>query len=730
MSPVPQRPGHAHHQRTVRVLRLLQVASIALPIVLLAVGSRLAWQTVFQDASDETDRIADLVYESTSKLFYAQLLALEQVKLTIAPLDDSAIQANEHELHDRLAAMLRYLPHLRDLYFVDRYGHSGVAATRYPTSAAVDVTGRDYFQYFRNGGTGLFVGLPGLRITDNLAFVPVAIARAGPGEPFNGVISSSVNPQFFEDFFRRVLNGYPDFEGRNITLRRGDGAMLVRTYPLAAAASSTATARTTELLKSGATFGHFTSDALGITRIVAWRRLQEPDLVVLTSVPLQNVLRGWLDTMLPYFFFGACSAMALFGISVVAVRHARLAAAAEQQAAEERIRREKAEEAVRQGQKMEALGQLTGGVAHDFNNLLAVIQGSAELARTRPPERVVKLLDNIVHAAQRGAGLTRQLLSFSRSQSLAPRVMDPHSEIPRLMGLLKPSLRGDIAVDVHVPDDVWLVEIDPAEWEIALLSIAVNARDAMPTGGVLGLDVSNETVAAGDIATDPDLRGDFVRIALRDTGPGIPPDVAARAFEPFFTTKDVGRGTGLGLSQIYGFARQAGGAATIAAGVGGGTVVTLYLPRSEKPVRVPERTVETVDPREGGLRRILLVEDNDDVAAITIEIIQTLGYEVVHVDRARTALDRLMAQDVAFHLLLTDIVMPDGMTGLQLARTVRARMPALPIILVSGYNDAVEGQPIEFQVLRKPLPVDQLAQILKTELGAYPRIVVDNTRTG
>jgi two-component system, NtrC family, sensor kinase len=202
-----QRPGYAHHKRTVRVLRLLQLASIALPIMILAAGGRLAWLTEFRDASDETDRIVDLVYESTSKLFEAQLLALEQVRLTIAPLDDSAIAANEHELHDRLAAMLRHLPHLRDLYFITRYGHSGVDATRYPTAAANDVTGRDYFQYFRNGGTELYIGLPGKRIMDNLGFVPLAIARAGSGEPFDGVISSSVNPDFFEGFFRRVLAG-------------------------------------------------------------------------------------------------------------------------------------------------------------------------------------------------------------------------------------------------------------------------------------------------------------------------------------------------------------------------------------------------------------------------------------------------------------------------------------------------------------------------------------------
>jgi two-component system NtrC family sensor kinase len=722
--------GAALHRRTLTALRMLAVASVALPILMLCVGGGIAWQQTRQEASAETIRIVDLVYESTAKLFGAQLLALEQTRLMIEGMDDAAIEAQQRELHDRLAAMLRYLPHLRDIYVVSRQGLTLVDGTWFPMPSVNDVSERDYFAFFRNGGSGRFIGQPGKRLMDDQSFVPLAVARAGADGTFNGVISSSINPDYFAMFFRQVLSAYPDFDGRTITLRRGDGRLLVRTQGLSppiAAASETLAA---DILKPAQDSGYFVSDRTGETRIMAWRRLPDVDMVIFTSVSLAGVLGGWIDTMIPYGVIGLGSALALFCITMVALRRTYAAASAEQQAAAERLRREQAEDTVRHIQKMEALGELTGGVAHDFNNLLAVIQGSAELAKTRPPERIGRLLDNILHAAQRGAGLTRQLLSFSRSQSLAPMVVDPHSELPRLMELLKPSLRGDIGVEIRVSDDIWLIEIDTAEWEIALLNIAVNARDAMPLGGSLRVTAENRIVRHGEIATAPDLSGSFVCIALHDSGPGIPASVAARAFEPFFTTKDVGRGTGLGLSQVYGFARQAGGAATIAASEAGGTIVALYLPRTAKAVQPETRTAFADEARDGFARRIMVVEDNDDVAAITVELIEALGYEVVRVDRARAALDRLMAPGAMFHLLLTDVVMPDGMNGLQLARAVRARLPALPIILISGYNEAAsEGTP-EFPMLRKPLPAEQLVQAIRAELGAYPRIVVDNTRAG
>jgi two-component system NtrC family sensor kinase len=720
----------AHHQRTVTALRYLAVASIVAPILMLCVGGMITWQEKRQDALEQTIRLVDLVYESTSKLIGAQLLATEQTELMIGAKDDRTIAREQSELHTRLQSMLRFLPHLRDIYVIDRDGHDLVDGNVYPTPNATDLTGRDYYRYFRDGGKGLFIGARNNRFMDGKGFIPLAIRRDDTAGSFLGLIATSINPDYFEEFFQEVLSAYPDFGGRTVSLRRGDGELLVRSQPLSDPNEATAAVKSARLLKSGDDSGHFVSASLGETRIVAWRRLPDVDMAVFSSVSLHGVLRSWMATMIPYSLFGFSAALALFSITVLALRRTREAETAERQAEEERLRRQRAEEAVRQSQKMEALGKLTGGVAHDFNNLLAVIQGSAELAKIRSPDKVGRLLDNVLHAAQRGATLTRQLLSFSRSQALAPRVVDPHDAVPRMIEMLRPSLRGNIEVEVRVPDDVWLVEIDVGEWEIALLNIAVNARDAMPDGGWFTVEVSNQHVGEGEIAGVPDLAGDFVRIALRDTGSGMPPEVAARAFEPFFTTKDVGHGTGLGLSQVYGFTRQAGGAATIEAGLTGGTTVSLFLPRTGKSLERLVGAGLTQAVHDDGTTRILLVEDNQEVAAITIEIIETFGYEVVRVDRARKAIDMLMEPRAVFHLLLTDVVMPDGMNGLQLARMVRARLPAMPIILVSGYNDAVTEQSTEFRMLRKPLPADQLAQAIRAELGTYPRMVVDTVRAG
>jgi two-component system NtrC family sensor kinase len=733
--------GPAHHQRTVAVLRFLAVLSLALPILMLLAGGQLAWLAKKQQAWDNTVRLNDLLYESVSKLTDAQLLATEQARLLVGTLDDDGVAASQLDIHTHLKAMLRYLPHLRDVYLVNRDGHSIVDATRFPAPTA-NVSKRDYFRYFRDGGTGLFIGAPGSRMMDNLPFIPLAVQRPRRNGEFTGVIATSINPEYFQEFFRQVLSAYPDAAGRVITLQRGDGRILVGSAQLSPDQEAVAAAEVADAIKppadpgksetgqsetgkSLAAAGRYVSRWPGETRLAAWRHLQPVDMVVVSSVSLKTVVADWLSTMLPYMVFGLFGALALFSITLVALRRTHHAEAAERRAAQEQQRRQQAEEAVLQSQKMEALGQLTGGVAHDFNNLLAVIQGNAELARTRPPEKVAKLIDNIVHTAQRGAALTRQLLSFSRSQSLEPRVMQPHGEIPRLLEVLKPSLRGNIQLKVQVPSGIWPVEIDPGEWEIAMLNVAVNARDAMPDGGTFAVTACNELVARGGIVTAPDLEGEFVAIAMADTGAGIPQDVATRAFEPFFTTKGPQLGTGLGLSQVYGFTRQAGGAATIEPRRSGGTVVTLYLPRTRN-ISEPAGAVESWHRNhDSSGKRILLVEDNHEVAAITTEIIETLGYEVICVDRARKALDILQQPDAQLHLLLTDVVMPGEMNGLELAHRARAQFPALPIILMSGYNEAIAGHHEDFRILRKPLPAEQLARALFAELRATTRAARD-----
>ncbi len=376
-----------------------------------------------------------------------------------------------------------------------------------------------------------------------------------------------------------------------------------------------------------------------------------------------------------------------------------------QEQIEERTR---AEEALRQAQRLEAMGRLTGGVAHDFNNLLMVASSGLDLLdRTEDPDKREKLKAGIRQAMERGAALTSQLLAFSRRSALKPRVIDLGARLESMRLLLERSLREDITVAVEVAEDLWPVEIDDNEFELALLNIAVNARDAMPDGGVITITASN---SAGEDSDLPD--GDYVRLAVTDTGTGMSPEVAERVFEPFFTTKAVGKGTGLGLSQVYGFARSSGGEVRILGGEGVGATVVLTLPRSYKqPVAVDDAGAAPVSGKARG--RVLMVEDDDAVAAMVDQMLGSLGYRVARAPDADSAL-RTLESDARFDLVFSDMVMPGEMDGRSLVREIQRRHPQLPVLLTTGYSEAAAVATAEgLRLLTKPYRIDALAEAIR-----------------
>lgn len=370
--------------------------------------------------------------------------------------------------------------------------------------------------------------------------------------------------------------------------------------------------------------------------------------------------------------------------------------------------REKAEEALRQSQKMEAIGRLTGGIAHDFNNLLMVASSGIELLdRTEDPRKRKALSEGVRQAVERGAALTRQMLAFSRRSPLRADILELPRQVEGLRFLLERSLREDISVTFDLPSDMWRVEADAGEFELALLNLAVNARDAMPSGGRLSISGRNE---AGH---DPEP--DWVLLEVADTGIGMSEAVAARVFEPFFTTKEVGRGTGLGLSQVYGFARSSGGGVTVHSIEGQGTVFTLRLPRSDKlpgvaPLPRPDGPSQATNTTGGG--RILLVEDDDAVAAGVGHMLRDLGYTYVRAAQAADALV-LLETGQQVDLVFSDMVMPGEIDGLSLAKTIRDRHPNLPVILTTGYSEAAAAAAAErLPLLLKPYSLSKLADTL------------------
>jgi PAS domain S-box-containing protein len=377
------------------------------------------------------------------------------------------------------------------------------------------------------------------------------------------------------------------------------------------------------------------------------------------------------------------------------------------------------EMALRQGQKMEATGQLTGGMAHDFNNILQVIQANLDLMKgaVNANPAMLARLHAAAAAADRGARLTQQLLAFARRQPLVPQPTNVARLVTDLADLLRNSLGERIAMQLRVTDDPWNARIDPGQLENAILNLAINARDAMPEGGTVTVEVANATLDRRYAALHPDVTpGPYVLVGVDDTGTGMPPEVAAQAFDPFFTTKRDGRGTGLGLSMVYGFVRQSNGHIRIDSAIGQGTSVKLYLPRTMDPVA---ETPAAAAHAPAGRERVLVVEDNDEVRHAVVDMLTGWGYRVVAAENPDVAA-AILERDTGFDLLFTDVVMPGSISAIELAALAQRRQPDIAVLLTSGYaRDLIpmEDRP-DYPMIAKPYRGEELMARLRSVLAA------------
>jgi len=454
----------------------------------------------------------------------------------------------------------------------------------------------------------------------------------------------------------------------------------------------------------GYTAGEVIGKHFGIFYRPDERRAGEPKRALASAIQSgKHEVEGWRirKNGTPFFMTGALTAIrdddgSLIGLANII-----------RDATERRDTQEKLVEAREQlatAQKMEAIGKLTGGIAHDFNNLLMIIGGNAQTFKRLLDPKLPRAIEAIQTAAKRGESLTRQLLTFSRRQQLSPTVVDLNASIRNMRTMLESSLRGNIVYNENIGADIWPVKVDLAELELAIVNIAVNARDAMPNGGTF-------TLSVGNVETDEGLRDDehnhgYVAMSFSDSGMGIPPNLLSKIFDPFFTTKEVGKGTGLGLSQVYGFAHQAGGTVTADSKVGEGTTITIYLPSCGDEAITAEEMSEIDAPH---LQRpmVLVVDDSAEVAEVTSSLFEHLGYDTVYRDSAEAAL-KLLSEGAKIDLVFSDIVMPGTIDGVGLAGEVRARYPHLPVILTTGYSDAAQAAPPDLKILRKPFDSDTL----------------------
>ena len=572
----------------------------------------------------------------------------------------------------------------------------------------MDFSDRDYFKPHIDRDVGTFIGevLRPRAPYGGAAFFGVSRRRLAADGSFAGVIQASVLPEYFEGFYAKIGKA----PGSYFSLIRDDGLILAR-YP----ALNPDTIRLPpqgDVLKAFRAHpdeGTLTVTSLvdGVRRQLSYLKLPELPVYVLAGLETEAIRNEWISHMSRHLIFGIPATGALIIVIALALRRTR-------NLFEEAKRRQAAEGALKQAQRLEALGQLTGGVAHDFNNLLMVVGGSArKLRRTNKDPRELQSLQMIDAAVQKGEGLTRKLLAFSRRQSLSPEVIDLPECVRRLRGVLEQSVRGDIEIEIVAPARTIAVKVDPDELEIAFLNLTLNARDAMPDGGRIEISIDTVPPKATDLPTAG--AGEMVVIEFTDTGSGIPESIRERVFEPFFTTKAVDKGTGLGLSQVYGFVQQSNGKITLSSEVGGGTTFRLILPCcSEAP---KSRADESSDSRSRDVAQatVLLVEDHPDVAVVARDYLEQFGCKVIQVGSAEVAIEALnKRQDI--DVVLSDIVMP-GMSGLELGRLVREYHPEIAMILASGYSDKATVAIEEgFTLIRKPYSLETLRRTLGSVL--------------
>ena len=440
------------------------------------------------------------------------------------------------------------------------------------------------------------------------------------------------------------------------------------------------------------------------------RRSGEPNRVIELAIKNgKQAVEGWRMKKDGTLFFVTGSITAIRDQSGVLIGLANVIRdATERRDTQEQL--VEAREQLAMAQKMEAIGKLTGGIAHDFNNLLMIIGGNAQTFKRLLDPKLPKAIEAIQIAAKRGESLTRQLLTFSRRQHLSPTIVDLNTTIHNLRPMIESSLRGNIVYKEVIDPEIWPVKVDLAELELAIVNIAVNARDAMPNGGTF-------TVAAGNVQMHDDAGAEsqdrgLVAVSFTDSGVGIPPNLLSKIFDPFFTTKEVGKGTGLGLSQVYGFVHQAGGTIEAESRVGQGTTITIYLPAcAEKDLTV--RDAAALDAARPPRPTVLIVDDSAEVAEVTSSLFEDLGFNTDYSDSADAAL-KLLAEGTKIDLVFSDIVMPGTIDGVGLAREIRARYPNLPVVLTTGYSDAAQAVPADLKILRKPFDTTTLRGFIQS----------------
>ncbi|SHK22125.1 hybrid sensor histidine kinase/response regulator [Paraburkholderia terricola] len=724
----PAVPEQNFQVRRLTLIALL-IAAIVLPCVYVAAMAFSDFRAREADATDMALRTVRVAEEHALKVFDMNETLDSRIVDLAQDLDDDGISAREADIHEKLRVMGGGYPQVAAVSIFGRDGRL-LASSRFYPVPTLSVAGREDFTGIRDGRDLEHVSKV---MTGHVAGEQVfnmGVERRGADGAFAGMVSVALRPSYFSAFYRELLGG-SDGMAMTMTLVRMDGAILAH-YPRSPREPSAMPAQSplAEAFAQGRRAGvvRTHSDIDGEKLIVAYRHVGSYPVYVLCGYRASAIWAAWYRHLSVLLLSLFTPSIALWCVIWLSLR--RLGAeeeAWERWQAEASMRRS-IESAYRQSRKMEALGTLVGSVAHDFNNLLMIVSANLQIARRRGAPGLDRELSAMERALKSGQSLTRQLLGVARKQPLRNETLALERWLPACRELLRASLGAKISLVIDVAAGIWPMRVDVAELELALINIAVNARDAMPNGGRFTVRATNIHFRHEDGFP---LTGDFVQLSLEDTGAGMAPDVLARAFEPLFTTKAKGMGTGLGLPQVFAFCERSGGLAAIDSAVGAGTSVRLYLPRAtaapEAEGPAEARAEDSGAPH--GLR-ILLVEDNEEVAAGTEALLQMMGHQVTCVFNADTAL-RLFddahakqartGEPLPFDLVLSDIHMPGKMNGIDLAEAVLAFDTRLPVILMTGYAEELDrARHVNVRVLSKPFDIallDQLLQAIQRDLA-------------
>ena len=692
-------------RNSLRLLQWMMVASIALPFALFVFASTISYRSIKDTADRQIERTLDVAQEHALKVFETIDRSLSVVSEMIRDLPDPEIARREPVLHARLKQLSDSLPQLKSVWVFDPKGRALVNSLISPPPD-IDFSDRDYFTFHVAEDRGVFIGAALIPRPPYQGAVFFGVSRRRPSADgrFAGVLQASVLPEYFEHFYARIGRDPGSF----FALGLADGSVLARYPKFEGEAQIDRASPLANRIRQNPLGGLITevSPLDGIERRIGYKRLEEYPIYVSAGLETTAIRAQWLSAMGQYLLFGLPATALIFLILSLAFRRTQRLYA-------ESDKRQEAEEALKHSQRLEALGQLTGGVAHDFNNLLTVIRASVDLLK-RPQlseDRRQRYIDAISETVNRAAKLTAQLLAFARRQTLKPEIFDVGGCILSLSEMMQTLVGSPVQIISLVPDQPCFINADISQFETALINMTVNARDAMNNEGQLTIVVRPVAQIPGS-SDRADLSHGFVAVSVEDSGVGIPQEQLSRIFEPFFTTKEVGQGTGLGLSQVFGFAKQSGGEVTVKSEIGKGSTFTLYLPRVAVTSAPHVAPAEEAISSDGGGMSVLLVEDNLEIGTFAVDALTGLGFKARLVESAAAAMSELTANAAAYDVVFSDVMMPNT-TGIELAREIRQRFPDLPVVLSSGYSHLLSQNGSEgFEFLQKPYSTEQLARLL------------------